>query len=343
VPPLKALLTIVLAGCFVSYAAIAHHSYAPYDDSQIVEVEGTLLRVAWQNPHVHLTIEIVDTNQRPATWEIETVGLNQLQRLQVPLDAYAAGQRVKVAGWPARRALGPRMYATNLLSADGREVVLWRTSALRWTTTGFGYTDRTQFGGGGASDTDTLFRVWTSDYDDPDAGPASLFGRTQLPFNDAGRTAAAQFDPVADTATVGCTPKGMPQIMAQPMPMEIIDRGDTILIRLEEYDTLRSIGMTAAATPELRPSRLGHSVGRWEGKTLAVITTRLTAQYLSQRGQPLSDTAWLRERFTVAEDGSRLNYVLTVTDPVYYTTPFEVRRSWVWRPNERVMPFNCAL
>jgi hypothetical protein len=277
------------------------------------------------------------------TWDVETVGLNQLQRLRVPLDVYREGQRVKLAGWPARRPAGPRLYATNLLSADGQEVVLWRTASLRWAATGFGYTDRTQFGGGGPTDSKTLFRVWTSDYDDPDAGPASLFGRTALPYNEVGRAAAAAFDPVTDTATVGCTPKGMPQIMAQPMPIELIDRGDAILIRLEEYDTLRTIHMNPASSPaSAEHTRLGHSVGRWVGETLDVETTGVSAQYLSQRGQPLSVAAHLRERFTVSADGSRLHYLLTVTDPENYTAPFDVRRSWIWRPGERVMRFDCA-
>jgi hypothetical protein len=29
---------------------LAHHSYAPYDDTKTVELEGTLVEVAWRNP-----------------------------------------------------------------------------------------------------------------------------------------------------------------------------------------------------------------------------------------------------------------------------------------------------
>jgi hypothetical protein len=331
-----------LIGCLLPYSTHAHHSYAPYDDTRIVELEGTLVDVAWQNPHVHFKVETVGADQRRVTWDVETVGLNQLQRLRVPLDVYRAGQRVKVAGWPARRA-SDRMYGTNLMSADGQELVLWRDYSLRWATAGFGYTDRTPFSAGRPTDTDTIFRVWTSDYDDPDAAPAALFGRTQLPFNEAAKKAAAAFNPVVDTTTVGCTPKGMPQIMGQPMPIEFVDRGDAIVLRLEEYDTVRTIHMADTAQPRLQDgSPLGHSVGRWEGKTLVVDTTGLRAGFLAQRGQPIGSSARLHERFTVSADGSRLHYVLTVTDPDNYTRPFEVGRSWVWRPGEQVMTYNCA-
>jgi hypothetical protein len=135
----------------------------------------------------------------------------------------------------------------------------------------------------------------------------------------------------------------MPQIMAQPMPMELIDRGDAILISIEEYDTLRTIDMNANSPPASpEHTRLGYSVGRWVGETLEVETTGISAQYLSQRGQPLSAATRLRERFTVSDDGSRLHYLLTVTDPENYTAPFDVRRSWIWRPGERVMAYDCA-
>jgi hypothetical protein len=338
----KPLLRLVIGvGSLLPLTADAHHSYAPYDDTRVVELEGTLVQARWQNPHVHLTVEVVDANQQRTRWDIETVGLNQLQRLGVPLDAYETGQRVKVAGWPARRS-DASLYGTNLLSADGQEVVLWRNSRLRWAATGLGYTDRTQFGGGGATDTDTLFRVWTSDYDDPDAAPGSLFGRTQLPFTEAARKAVDAFDPAVDTTTAGCTPKGMPQIMSQPMPIEFVDEGAAILLRLEEYDTVRTIHMTDAAQEPATRSLLGHSRGRWEGKTLVVDTTGLNSPFVAQRGQPLGPSAQLRERFTVAADGSRLHYVLTVTDLKNYTRPFDVGRSWVWRAGERVMTFNCA-
>jgi hypothetical protein len=320
----------------------AHHSYAPYDDTRVVELEGTLVAAAWQNPHVHLTIETLDAERGRVKWDVETVGLNQLQRLRVPLDVYRVGQRVKVAGWPSRRS-DSRMYGTNLLSADGKELVLWRASSLRWATTGFGYTDRSQFGGGSAADTDTIFRVWTSDYDDPDASPGALFGRTRLPLTEAAQKAVAAFDPSVDTTTVGCTPKGMPEIMSQPMPIEFIDEGNAILLRIEEYDTVRTIHLTNAPVPapESR-SLLGHSVGRWEGKTLVVDTTGLSSRFLAQRGQPLGSATQLHERFTVTADGSRLNYVVTVTDLDNYTSPFDGRRSWVWRPGEQVLAFNCA-
>ena len=71
-------------------------------------------------------------------------------------------------------------------------------------------------------------------------------------------------------------------------------------------------------------------------------TSALNARFLSQRGYPLGSSAHLHERFTVSADGSRLEYVLIVTDLENYTMPFELRRSWIWRAGEQVLAFNCA-
>jgi hypothetical protein len=49
------------------------------------------------------------------------------------------------------------------------------------------------------------------------------------------------------------------------------------------------------------------------------------------------------ERFTPAPDGSRLDFTMTVMDPETFTEPVELKRSWVYRPGEKVMRFDCSL
>lgn len=131
--------------------------------------------------------------------------------------------------------------------------------------------------------------------------------------------------------------------MSQPPPMQLIDRGDTILMRMEEYDTLRTFHMAAAAGPGTQPrTPLGYSVGRWDGKTLVIETSRVSAPYLNAGGVPLGAEARFVERFTPTADGSRLDYLLTVTDPASLAAPAVYTRSWVARPGEEVLPFECV-
>ena len=328
-------------------SAAAHHSYTEFDSAQTIEVEGQLLNVVWQNPHAHIEVQAAGPDGSLVTWEVETSGLNYLRRLQMPLEIFEVGNRVKVAGWPSKRS-GVRMYGTNILSDDGQEFVLWR-SKPRWAGTAYGYVaDRSGMGDTGVANAATIFRVWSSVFgssvrpDDPDASPPSL-SRVPLPLTPAAQAAVAEFNPVEQSTAPGCTPKGMPDIMNQPFPIELVDRGDTILLRIEEYDTVRTIHMrsdaNAAAEPE---TALGYSMGRWEGPTLVIDTSRINAaQYINNRGVPLGKGARLLERFTPSADGSRLHYSLTITAPDSLTEPVEQKRSWV--PGDRVMPFNCAV
>ena len=183
--------------------------------------------------------------------------------------------------------------------------------------------------------------MWSTDTTDV-ASLAAWFG-APMALTASAQKAVSDFDPVTDTVTPECTPKGMPIIMGQPPPMEFVDRGDTILLRTEEYDTVRTIHMTAQGNPEARPkTHVGFSIGRWEGKTLVVETTRVNAGYLNSRGVPIGPSARFVERFTPTADGSRLDYTLTITDTDSLTAPAQLKRYWVWRPDARVLPFNCG-
>jgi hypothetical protein len=131
--------------------------------------------------------------------------------------------------------------------------------------------------------------------------------------------------------------------MEQPYPMEFVNRGDTILLRMEEYDTVRTINMAPNADVDSLPKTLlGRSKGRWEGETLMVMTTRIDWPYLDPSGVPQGPSSTIVERFTPTSDGTRLNYTMSITDPATFTAPVELTRSWVWRPGETVRPYNCV-
>jgi hypothetical protein len=337
-------LSCVATG-LVPIAASAHHSYAEYDQQQTIEIHGTLEKVAWQNPHVRFTVLVPGAAGAPVRWDIESSGINNLSRMGAKVDYFRSGSKVKVAGWPSKRGTG-RMYVTNLLSEDGHELVLWRFSKLRWAKTGAGYgtgADSKLFASGVASGSASLFRVWASDYDDPDAAPETM-ARTvgELPLTPSAAKARAAANPANAKGFAGCNPKGMPNMMSQPFPMEIADKGKVIEVRIEEYDAVRTINMSTASDATAKPPRPeGYSTGRWEGKTLVVTTSGVTPREFDATGLRRTPAARYVERFTPSEDGSRLHYSVTITDPDVFTRPVEMKRSWVFRPGEKVMPFNC--
>ena len=58
--------------------------------------------------------------------------------------------------------------------------------------------------------------------------------------------------------------------MANPYPVSFEDRGDSIIMPLEEWDGERIVHLDGGGEP-LHP-RMGRSIGRWEGNTLVVQT-----------------------------------------------------------------------
>ena len=69
----------------------------------------------------------------------------------------------------------------------------------------------------------------------------------ELPYTAAARAAQATWNPLADDPFLKCTPRGMPSIMNNSLPIEFVDQGDIILLRLEEWDGRRTIHMTSDA------------------------------------------------------------------------------------------------
>ena len=338
----KVAVTLVglISIAFASVALGHHAAQVTYQMDQIIEVEGEITRLIWKNPHIRFTLSTKDGQGNSVEWNVESIPVTRLTRVGVSAELVSAGQMVRVAGHPSRRSTTD-VYAINLLLADGREVLL-DTPVARWTDDTIGTGQDATPGSRSFDPSLGIFRVWSTD-----GVPIALgSGGSNHSFKltEEGLAAQASWDPLSlDNPFRGCDPKGMPQIMEQPNPMEFLDQGDEILLRLEEYDTVRVISMQTESSDEaVEASLLGHSVGRWEGRTLIVETDQISWLYFNQNGLRQSGAIKLLERFTASEDGSRLDYELTITDPALFTEPAFVTKSWVWVPGDEVLPFNCT-
>ena len=317
-------------------SAWGHHSpQGIYHTDQTVEIEGQITAIVWRNPHVRFTVAGTDETGEANTWRVESVPVTRLSRAGISADIVAVGQEVRMAGHPSR---GPQnlIYASNMLLPDGREVLL-DSPDPRWTNNTVG-TGRDSTPGVRAGNAALgIFRVWSAD-----ETRLELDGdRTYL--TDAARSAEAAWNPLApDNPFLACK-RGMPTIMESPNPAEFVDRGDHILLRMESFDTVREIWMRADAIPDdAPPVPLGRSVGRWEGDTLVVETDRISWRHYSQSGLPSSEALALVERFTPSEDGTRLDYSITVTDPALFTRPVTFTKSYVWVLGDQVLSFDCT-
>jgi hypothetical protein len=72
-----------------------------------------------------------------------------------------------------------------------------------------------------------------------------------------------------------------------------------------------------------------------------VTTADIGYPWFNGTGIPLGPNATTEERFELNEDGSRLDYTMTVTDFTTFTAPVTLRKAWEWRPGEQVRPYEC--
>ncbi len=323
-------------------AVLGHHSVSAYfDTSQVIEVQGELTEVRWRNPHVGFTINARDDNGEVTTWDISGTSLSHLGRLGLTADMFTLGEIVTFAGAPSRRPI-PALQATNMLMPDGGEIALNTTGRRHWLA---GTEERlrvtpadVEARDDGESPDRSLFRVWSTPTRSIDR---DAIWESSYPLTAAARAAPTACYPVPPNHGINCVGKGLPSIMNPPYPMKLVDRGDVIVYRQEEFDSVRTIYMDPSATPAPEPSNMGHSVGRWEGETLVVNTTFSTWPYFDGQGIPISAAAEYEERFTVSDDGKRLNYTVLVTDPATFTEPVLLDRFWLWVPGVRVELYDC--
>ena len=325
-----------LSGVVLCSHGLAHHAFVEFDRGQVIEVEGEVVSVLWANPHIRFSIRSTDESGTETIWNVEGSSLSILSRMGITRDFITPGESIRVAGSPARNG-APRMTVSNALVA-GREIVLGSRSAPRWEDTAVG-TDHILMEAGTVSDDATIFRVWSTDGDDPHSNTPG-FWPDDYPLTEAARIAQSQWVPIAGSE---CEPKGMPTIMEQPYPIQFVQDGADVVLRMEEYDTVRTIHMGDTEPAEAPAgSLLGYSQGRWEDSTLVVETSAIDWAYFDKEGIPQGDAMSIVERFTPSEDGSRLEYAMTVTDSEVFTEPVSLERHWVWRPGEMIRPYDCT-
>jgi len=323
-------LVLVLAG-----AAAAHHAVTvAYDTENLTTIEGEVTDVFWRNPHIVVTVERTLENGETESWKAESGSTNSLQRIGIDRDVVSVGDRVSLFGAVSRQGLHS-MAAYTMTLADGSEVPLWPQRAVQIgravALAPISEVAQEQ----GSREAQGIYRVWSR---------TGTGLESQLPFTAAAIAARETFDPLGDDPALECIPPGMPAMMNNPYPIEFVAEGDSIILRLEEWDGRRTIHMAQGASAEGQPaSSYGYSVGRWEGNTLVVTTVRIDEPFFDDIGTPQSENMEIVERFMLNDSEDELRYRVTLTDTATFTAPATLSGVWFWKPGEEIKPFECAI
>lgn len=153
---------------------------------------------------------------------------------------------------------------------------------------------------------------------------------------------------VGQYAQAHCIPPGMPGIMRQPYPIEVLFTPGRVTIFAETYSQARRIFTDGRALPE-DPDALfnGTSVGRWDGDTLLVETVGfselagdIAAGISHGPNMKIAERIWL-------ERPGMLRIETTITDPDVLTAPYvqqlAFRKQSDWEIREYVCEENNRL
>jgi hypothetical protein len=337
---LRPLLGLFVVAAF-ALPASAHHSQAGlFDSSQTIEITGVVKSISWRNPHGHIMLAVRDDKGAVVDWDAETASISVLRNRGVDAEGLInVGDTITIAGAAPRRDL-PETLATSVLLSTGYEFTFGSANAHFAAGKAGKVVARVAIDADaaeGRAKADGLFRVWSTIMSDPAAFPMFKGG---YPLTAAGKAGLAQWNP-RDNVLLKCGHKGTPLIMITPLPVEFVRQGDDILMKIEEYDARRLIHMSPSAVAPAEHTLFGFSRGHWEGTTLVVETDHVAAGYFDHEGTPQSDQVKTVERFAPSASYDRIDYTLTTTDPVNFEKAFDLKRYFVWKPENRVHAYEC--
>jgi hypothetical protein len=111
-------LVVALAGA----GASAHHAFsAEFDENKPVNLEGTLTKADWVNPHAWLYLDVKGPDGNVANWAIEMGPPNALLRRGWKKSSMQVGATIKVEGFAAKNGKD-FANATNVTMPDGTKI-----------------------------------------------------------------------------------------------------------------------------------------------------------------------------------------------------------------------------
>ena len=113
------VVAILAAGiALAGVPALAHHSFAMFDQTKLLTLEGTVHEFQWTNPHSFIELDVT-SGGRVQHWSIELNSPNNLTRQGWRRTSLKAGERITVRIAPLRNGHTGGLFL-DLRKPDGR-------------------------------------------------------------------------------------------------------------------------------------------------------------------------------------------------------------------------------
>jgi hypothetical protein len=99
--------------------ALAHHSFAVYDHSRTITLNGTVTKFQWTNPHGFIEMDVPQRDGTVRHYSVELTSINMMQRVGWRSNMIKAGDKVKVVAAPLLSG-EPVGLGLEVVLADGK-------------------------------------------------------------------------------------------------------------------------------------------------------------------------------------------------------------------------------
>jgi hypothetical protein len=99
---LKTLCLAGMSAALLAGPAVAHHSFAMFDQTKTFTVQGTVKEFLFVNPHSWLQVVATDAKGKTTEWSFEMAAVGALTRDGFTANKVAVGDKVTVTAHPLR-------------------------------------------------------------------------------------------------------------------------------------------------------------------------------------------------------------------------------------------------
>jgi hypothetical protein len=323
--------------------AYAHHGAGLYDMRKNVELEGKLIRVDFVNPHTYIYFDVVGADGKVLAMRCETRGATVLRRSGWSPEMFVKGTPIKIAGHPHRE--DPTACTVETMTL-GQKPALERYQQLS-DAKSVNRTKRTF--SRLANGKPNLAGEWAQEQQvlaTPPGGRAGLVpiskaadiraGKLPMPagvpgwfpppvkLTAAGQAAAEVLRkrPTSENPRLSCQPTSILFDWVFDGAIGRITQSTNVIKMEYGVGLTRNVQMNMTAHPaNIKPSRAGHSIGRWDGDTLVVDTVGFLPGSLAGN-LPHSDKLHVVERFTLNPTTLELTRGIVAEDPEYFADKY---------------------
>jgi hypothetical protein len=118
---MKSLPTLLTIGVLAGAPVLAHHSFAPYENTLQIKLSGVVSEFKWVNPHVYIGMDAVDPKTgEKKQWLVECASTSILNRAGWKFNMLKPGDQITVIVSPLRNG-EPAALLKQITLADGRK------------------------------------------------------------------------------------------------------------------------------------------------------------------------------------------------------------------------------